>query len=58
VEADRAAHGPAAIAPHFVNLGRISQPEEQAAVILFLASKAASNINGAILPVDDGWSAV
>jgi NAD(P)-dependent dehydrogenase (short-subunit alcohol dehydrogenase family) len=58
VEADCAAHGPAAIAPHFVNLGRISQPEEQAAVILFLASKAASNINGAILPVDDGWSAV
>ncbi|MGX1508077.1 UNVERIFIED_CONTAM: NAD(P)-dependent dehydrogenase (short-subunit alcohol dehydrogenase family) [Streptomyces graminofaciens] len=58
VEADRTAHGPAAIAPHFVNLGRLSQPEEQAAVILFLASAAASNINGAILPVDDGWSAV
>ncbi|MFC8427574.1 SDR family NAD(P)-dependent oxidoreductase [Streptomyces sp. NPDC057253] len=58
VEADQAAHGPATIGPHFVNLGRISQPEEQAAVILFLASKAAGNINGAILPVDDGWSAV
>ncbi|MFJ9012513.1 SDR family NAD(P)-dependent oxidoreductase [Streptomyces canus] len=58
VEADQTAHGPAAIGPHFVNLGRVSQPEEQAAAILFLASKAASNINGAILPVDDGWSAV
>ncbi|WHM29253.1 SDR family oxidoreductase [Streptomyces sp. BPPL-273] len=58
VEADRSAHGPAAIGPHLVNLGRVSQPEEQAAAILFLASDAASNINGAILPVDDGWSAV
>ncbi|MFI8946658.1 SDR family NAD(P)-dependent oxidoreductase [Streptomyces sp. NPDC053750] len=58
VDADRTAHGPAALGPHFVNLGRVSQPEEQAAAILFLASEAASNINGAILPVDDGWSAV
>ncbi|MFD6327071.1 SDR family NAD(P)-dependent oxidoreductase [Streptomyces sp. NPDC058442] len=58
VDADRTAHGPAALGPHFVNLGRVSQPEEQAAVILFLASDAAGNINGAILPVDDGWSAV
>lgn len=31
---------------------------EQAAAIVFLASDAASNINGVILPVDDGWSAV
>ncbi|MEV5357697.1 SDR family NAD(P)-dependent oxidoreductase [Streptomyces sp. NPDC052693] len=58
VDADRTAHGPAVLAPHFVNLGRMAQPEEQAAVILFLASEAAGNINGAILPVDDGWSAV
>ncbi|MGW5216126.1 SDR family NAD(P)-dependent oxidoreductase [Streptomyces sp. NPDC004051] len=58
VGADRTAHGLTALGPHFVNLGRVSQPEEQAAVILFLASDAASNINGAILPVDDGWSAV
>ncbi|MEU9350465.1 glucose 1-dehydrogenase [Streptomyces griseoloalbus] len=58
VDADRSAHGPATLAPHFVNLGRVSRPEEQAAAILFLASDAASNINGAILPVDDGWSAV
>jgi len=32
--------------------------EEQAAAIVFLASDAASNINGAILPVDNGWAAV
>lgn len=48
----------AALGPHFVNLGRLAQPEEQAAAIVFLASDAASNINGVILPVDDGWSAV
>ncbi len=44
------AHGPATLGPHFVNFGRVSQPEEQAAAIVFLASEAASNINGAILP--------
>lgn len=58
VNADSAAHGPAALGPHFVNLGRVARPEEQAAAILFLASDAASNINGVILPVDDGWAAV
>ncbi|MDH6455556.1 MULTISPECIES: glucose 1-dehydrogenase [unclassified Streptomyces] len=58
VEADPEAHGPAALGPHFVNLGRLAQPEEQAAAIVFLASDAASNINGVVLPVDDGWSAV
>ncbi|MFF7167804.1 SDR family NAD(P)-dependent oxidoreductase [Streptomyces sp. NPDC008086] len=52
------AHGPAALGPHFVNLGRVARPEEQAAAIVFLASDAASNINGVILPVDDGWSAI
>ncbi|MER5427627.1 glucose 1-dehydrogenase [Streptomyces sp. NPDC002588] len=58
VEADQAAHGPAALGPHFVNVGRLAEPEEQAAAIVFLASDAASNINGVVLPVDDGWSAV
>ncbi|QFR02194.1 glucose 1-dehydrogenase [Streptomyces phaeolivaceus] len=58
VEVDQAAHGPKTLGPHFVNLGDVAQPEEQAAAIVFLASDAASNINGAILPVDDGWSAV
>ncbi|WP_432105921.1 SDR family NAD(P)-dependent oxidoreductase [Streptomyces sp. bgisy091] len=58
VEADRAAHGPAALAPYMGNVGKPAQAEEQAAAIVFLASAAAGNINGAILPVDNGWSAV
>ncbi|MFF0156404.1 SDR family NAD(P)-dependent oxidoreductase [Streptomyces sp. NPDC005263] len=58
VDVEAGAHGPTAIQPHFVNMGRLAQPEEQAAAIVFLASDAAGNINGVVLPVDDGWSAV
>ncbi|MEV1084006.1 glucose 1-dehydrogenase [Streptomyces sp. NPDC050211] len=58
VDADQSAHGPAALGPHFVNMGKLARPEEQAAAIVFLASDAASNINGVTLPVDDGWAAV
>ncbi|MFI8189262.1 SDR family NAD(P)-dependent oxidoreductase [Streptomyces sp. NPDC085946] len=58
VDAEQGAHGPATLGPHFVNLGRLARAEEQAAAIVFLASDAAGNINGAILPVDDGWAAV
>jgi NAD(P)-dependent dehydrogenase (short-subunit alcohol dehydrogenase family) len=35
---------------------RIAQPEELAAVIIWLLSDDASNVNGAILPSDGGWS--
>ncbi|MBV9581104.1 MAG: SDR family NAD(P)-dependent oxidoreductase [Chloroflexi bacterium] len=58
VSADPAAHGPRAIGAYMSNVGRVAAADEQAAAIVFLASDAASNINGVILPVDNGWSAV
>ncbi|HBF79819.1 MAG TPA: 3-ketoacyl-ACP reductase [Streptomyces sp.] len=58
VEAERGAHGPTALAAYMGNVGTPAQADEQAAAIAFLASDAASNINGVILPVDNGWSAV
>ncbi|MGW3115866.1 SDR family NAD(P)-dependent oxidoreductase [Streptomyces sp. NPDC001107] len=57
-DVDGSAHGPTTLGPYMGNVGRVSQPEEQAAAIVFLASDAASNINGVILPVDNGWAAV
>ena len=36
---------------------RVALPEQIANVALFLASDAASFVNGAIVPVDSGWSA-
>ncbi|MEV0231845.1 glucose 1-dehydrogenase [Nonomuraea sp. NPDC050786] len=36
---------------------RIAQPEQMADAAVFLASDAASFINGALVPVDGGWSA-
>ncbi|MEO9228762.1 MAG: SDR family NAD(P)-dependent oxidoreductase [Devosia sp.] len=38
-------------------MGRLAEPEEVAAAIVFLASPAASMITGAILPVDGGYLA-
>jgi len=55
---DREALGPQTLGAYMGNVGRVAEPEEQAAAIVFLASDAASNVNGVILAVDNGWSAV
>lgn len=55
------AHGPTVIGAHAGNIGRVAATEEQAAAIVFLASDASDasgNVNGAVLPVDNGWPAV
>ncbi len=50
--------------PHYIKLqvrptplGRVSQPQEQASVIAFLASDDASFIAGVTIPVDGGYTA-
>ncbi|MGW2262384.1 SDR family NAD(P)-dependent oxidoreductase [Streptomyces sp. NPDC001780] len=59
VDAGQDAHGPAVVGRFIgANIGRMGTAEEQAAAIVFLASDAASFVNGAILPVDDAWAAV
>lgn len=55
---DIESHGLGVLGKYMVNVGRQATTDEQAAAIVFLASAAASNINGVILPVDNGWSAV
>ncbi|WP_436763592.1 SDR family NAD(P)-dependent oxidoreductase [Streptosporangium sp. V21-05] len=49
--------GAARLAPVLTLGERVAQPEQMAEVALFLASDAASFVNGAIVPVDGGWSA-
>lgn len=56
VKAD--ATGLAVISGYTGNIGRVAQADEIASAIVFLASDAASNVNGAILPLDNGWSAI
>jgi NAD(P)-dependent dehydrogenase (short-subunit alcohol dehydrogenase family) len=40
-----------------IPLGRPGKPEEIASAVLFLVAPEASYVNGAILPVDGGWTA-
>ncbi|MGR6917612.1 SDR family NAD(P)-dependent oxidoreductase [[Actinomadura] parvosata] len=49
--------GAARLGPVLALGERLAQPEEMAEAALFLASDAASFVNGAIVPVDGGWSA-
>jgi NAD(P)-dependent dehydrogenase (short-subunit alcohol dehydrogenase family) len=58
LDIDPAAHGPQALGAYTQNIGRVAEADEQAAAIVFLASDAASNISGVVLPVDNGWAAV
>ena len=58
VHPQEGALGVAALAQYRVNLGRIPEADEVAAAVVFLASDAASDISGAVLPVDGGWAAV
>ncbi|MGW5658045.1 SDR family oxidoreductase [Streptomyces humi] len=47
--------------PGHPRIGRsalIARPDNQATTIVFLASDAACHVNGTLLPVDNGWSAV
>lgn len=34
------------------------QPEQVAAAIVYLASDASRGINGAVIPIDNGWSTI
>jgi NAD(P)-dependent dehydrogenase (short-subunit alcohol dehydrogenase family) len=45
------------LAPNMANSSRTAEPSEIASSILYLASDDASNVNGAILACDGGWSA-
>ncbi|MFJ6350908.1 SDR family NAD(P)-dependent oxidoreductase [Streptomyces sp. NPDC092046] len=58
LDIDPEAAGPQALGAYMGNVGQPAEAETQAAAIVFLASDAARNINGAVLPVDGGWSAV
>ncbi len=55
----RSEHAAALVGPVLqATLPSVATPEQVAAVIAFLLSGDAVNINGAILPCDGGWSAI
>ena len=51
-------HAADGIRTNAVAPGATATAEQVAAVIAFLASDDASNVNGVIMPSDGGWSAV
>lgn len=51
------ADGMAALQPVHASAIRNARPEEIANVIVFLLSDLASDVNGAVIPVDAGWTA-
>jgi len=38
-------------------VGRLGKPEEIAYLVLYLCSDQAAFVNGAIMPIDGGWTA-
>jgi NAD(P)-dependent dehydrogenase (short-subunit alcohol dehydrogenase family) len=53
----RSAFGSEVVGRHITTIPTLAEPEEIAASICWLASDDASNVNGAVLAVDGGWSA-
>lgn len=41
-----------------LDMTRVSEPQDHANVLAFLISDLSKEINGAILPVDNGWSTI
>lgn len=52
------AAGPGIVMGYLGSMGRMAEADEVAAVIVFLASDLASDVSGAVLPVDAAWSVV
>ena len=55
----RSAHAGEVLGPYMQSMvTSVAQPEELAALITWLLSDDASNVNGVIVPCDGGWSAI
>ena len=54
----RSEFGMAVLGRYFGNISTVATPEDLASAICWLASDDASNVNGAVLTSDGGWSAV
>jgi NAD(P)-dependent dehydrogenase (short-subunit alcohol dehydrogenase family) len=52
------AHAEAVLTPLRAIIPKPAEPEQLAALIVWLLSDEASNVNGALVPCDGGWSAI